>query len=93
MNSESYEDIMGDEERDLKTNVKRLQDLLNFIMSFTSSNGEHQKDLEQHGAGETCKQQKKTVTSPFNAEPPGTEQHQPTLDGKKTTEQVYVGPT
>ena len=33
------------------------------------------------------------MTSPFNAEPACTEQHQSTLDGKKTAEQVYVGPT
>ena len=64
-----------------------------FIISFTGNNGEHQKDVEQHDPGETCQQQKKVVTSPFNAEPTGTEQHQSTLDGKKTPEQVYAGPT
>ena len=84
---------MGDEERDLEVKVKHLLDLLNFIISFTDSNGEHQKDVEQNDQGETLQQQKKTVTSPFNAEPTGTEQHQSTLDRKKTAEQVYVGPT
>ena len=88
-----YEDIMGDEERDLEVKVKHLLDLLNFIISFTDSNGEHHKDVEQNDQGETLQQQKKTVTSPFNAEPTGTEQHQSTLDRKKTAEQVYVGPT
>ena len=58
---------MGDEKRDLEAIVKHLQDLLNFIISFTDSNGEHQKDVEQHDLGETHQQQKKTVTSPFNA--------------------------
>ena len=33
------------------------------------------------------------MTSPFNAEPTGTEQHQSTLDGKETAEEVYPGPT
>ena len=64
---------------------------MNFIISFTGSNGQHQKDVEQHDSGETCQQQEKTVTSPFNAEPTGTEQHQPTLYSKKIAEQVYVG--
>ena len=58
---------MGDEKKDLEAIVKHLQDLLNFIISFTDSNGEHQKDVEQHDLGETRQQQKKTVTSPFNA--------------------------
>ena len=84
---------MGDEETELQAKVKHLQYLLNFIMSFTDSNGEHQKDVEQHDPGEQHQQQKKTVASPFNAKPTGTEQHQSTLDGKKTAEQVYVGPT
>ena len=34
----AYEDIMGDEERDLEAKVNYLQDLLNFIISFTGSN-------------------------------------------------------
>ena len=88
-----YEDIMGDEKRDLQAKVKHLQDLLNFIISFTDNTGEHQEDVEQHGPRETRQQLKKTVTSPFNAGPTCTEQHQSTLDGKKTAEQVYVGPT
>ena len=88
-----YEDVMGDEERDLEGKVQHLQDLLNFIISFTDSNGEHQKDVEQNDQGETLQQQKNTVTSTFKAEPTCTEQHQSTLDGKKTAEQVYVGPT
>ena len=66
---------------------------MNLITSFTERNAEHHKDVEQNGQGETLQQQKKTVTSPFNAERTGTEQHQSTLDGKKTAEQVYVGPT
>ena len=33
------------------------------------------------------------MTSPFNAEPTYTEQHQFTLDGKETAEQIYIGPT
>ena len=57
-----YEDIIGDEKRDLEAKVKHLQDLLNFIMSFTDSNGEHPKDVEQHDQEETLQQQKKTVT-------------------------------
>ena len=84
-----YEDIMGDEERDLERKVKHLQDLLNSIISFT----EHHKDEEQNDQRETLQQQQKTVPSPINAEATGTEQHQSTLDGKKTAEQVYVGPT
>ena len=66
MVQKGYEDIMGDEERDLEI---------------------------QNDPGETRQQQKKTVTSPFNAEPTGTEQHQSTLNDKKTAEQVYVGAT
>ena len=88
-----YEDIVGNEERDLEAKVKHLQDLVNLIIFFTDDNGEHQKDVEQHDSGEKRQQQKKAVTSPFNAEPTGTEQHQSTLDGKKTAEQIYVGPT
>ena len=80
---------MGDEERDLERKVKHLQDLLNSIISFT----EHHKDVEQNDQRETLQQQEKTVSSPINAEATGTEQHQSTLDGKKTAEQVYVGPT
>ena len=64
-----YEDIMGDEERYLEGKVKHLQDLLNFIISFTDSDGEHHKYVEQNNQGETLQHQKKTVTSPFNAEP------------------------
>ena len=86
-----YEDIMGDEKTDLEGKVKHLQDQLNFIISFTKSNGENHQDGQQNYQGETLQQQKKTVTSPFNVEPAGTEQHQSTLDGKKTTEQIYVG--
>ena len=88
-----YEDIIEDGERDLERKVKHLQDLLNFIIPFTNSNGGHHKDVAQNDQGDTLQQQKKTVTSSFNAEPTGTEQHQSTLDGKKTTEQVYVGLT
>ena len=84
-----YEDIMGDEERDLERKVKHLQDLLNSIISFT----EHHKDVEQNHQRETLQQQEKTVSPPINAEATGTEQHQSTLDGEKTAEQVYVGPT
>ena len=40
--------------------------------------------------GKTCQKQKKTVTSPFSAEATRTEQHQSTLDVKKTEEKVYV---
>ena len=87
-----YED-MGDKERDLEGKFKQLQDLFTLITSFTDSNGEHHKDVEQHDQGGTPQQQNKTMTTPFNAEPTGTEQHQSTLNGKKTAEQVYVGPT
>ena len=66
-----YEDIMGDEKRDLEEKVKHLQNLLNFIISFTDSNGEHHKDVEHNDQGETLQQQKKTVTSPFITEPTG----------------------
>ena len=55
MVQKGYEDIMGDEERDLEI---------------------------QNDPGETRQQQKKTVSSPFNAEPTGTEQHQSTLNDK-----------
>ena len=88
-----YEDIMVVEKRDLEEKVKHLQNLLNFIISFTDSNGEHHKDVEHNDQGETLQQQKKTVTSPFITEPTGTEQHQSTLDSKKTADQLYVGPT
>ena len=81
---------MGDEERDLEAKVKHLQDLLKFIIAFTDNNGKHQKDVEQHGEGKTRQKQKKTVRSPFSAEATGTEQHQSTLNGKKTVEKVYV---
>ena len=87
-----YKDIMGDEGRDLEGKVKHLQDLLTFAISITDSNGEHHKDVEYHDQGETLQQQRKTVTPP-HAESTGTEQHQSTLDCKKTVEQVYAGPT
>ena len=35
---------------------------------------------------------KEEVTSPFNAEPTGTEQHQSILNGKKTAQQDYICP-
>ena len=43
---------MGDEEIVLEGKVKHLQNLLNFIISFTDNNGEHHKDVEQNGQGE-----------------------------------------
>ena len=52
----NYEDIMGDEERDLDAEVKHLQNLLNL---FTDSIGEHHKNVvEQHDQGDTLQQQK-----------------------------------
>ena len=53
------------EGRDLEEKNKLLQDLLNFTIPLTNSNGEHHKygqhykDVEHHDQGETCKQQKK----------------------------------
>ena len=65
---------------------------MKFIISFTDSHGEHKEDVGQHDQGKTHQKQKKTVTSPFNAEPTGTEQHQSILNGKKTAQQVYICP-
>ena len=67
-----YEDIMGDEERSLEGKNKYLQDLLNFITSFTDSNGEYHKDVEHHDQEEILQQQRKAVTPAFNSEPTGT---------------------
>ena len=39
--------------------VKRLIDLLKFIISFTDSHGEHKKDVGQHDQGKTYQKQKK----------------------------------
>ena len=57
------------EGRDLEEKHKLLQDLLNFTIPLTNSNGEHHKygehykDVEHHDQGETLKQQKITVTT------------------------------
>lgn len=58
------------EGRNLEEKNKLLQDLLNFTIPLTNSNGEHHKygqhykDVEHHDQGETFKQQKKkTVTT------------------------------
>ena len=53
------------EGRNLEEKNKLLQDLLNFTIPLTNSNGEHHKygqhykDVEHHDQGETFKQQKK----------------------------------
>ena len=62
-------------------------------MFFTDSNGEHYSDAEHHDQEETLQQQKKTVTPSFSSEPTGTEQHQSTLNGKKTAAEVDAGLT
>ena len=69
------------EGRDLEEKNKLLQDLLNFTIPLTNSNGEHHKygqhykDVEHHDQGETCKQQKKKQWPPFNPEATGAEQY------------------
>ena len=52
-----YEEIMRDEERDSEGKGKYLQDLFNFITSFTDRNGEYRKDPERHDQeGKTLQQ-------------------------------------